>query len=271
MEYSDEPRLIFSPLSEKEYCEFYDLEMQDYREDSDFYLKYINKDHAVLELGCGSGRLSRHIAAKCKTITGVDVSTDMIDRAQRQSSRLPVHWRNNISYQQMDMLQLDLGKLFDVIIIPYNTLNLLGNRPKILKCLRLCRKHLHDAGILLVHLYLPTAKLLTAPGNKFFQFAIFEKENGEKVVKETVKSYCSESQSLILEERYRLRPLDAPSNKRDLKHTMKLFCPVISSWLELFSSAGFSVEGYWSDHNFSQFSPEKSSALFLHANKNIDG
>ncbi|MEE4242653.1 MAG: methyltransferase domain-containing protein [Desulfopila sp.] len=235
MEYSDEPRLVFSPLSERDYCDFYSLEMDDFTDDVCFYSSRLKKNDIVLELGCGSGRLSRRIAPYCREVHGVDISAEMLHKA----AQFP---HTGITYHHMDMTKISFPSPFDVIIIPYNTLNLLGDSTAVEHCLHLCRQHLRRGGILLLHLYHPDDRLMQSGGKKSFQFAILNTPNGDVIVKETLKSYHLETQTLRLEERYRVRPHSFSSEpKRDLSHTLLLYAPQLRQWQKSLENAGFSL------------------------------
>jgi SAM-dependent methyltransferase len=232
MEYADEPRLIFAPLSERDYCELYALEMDSFSDDADFYTSRIRRDDTVLELGCGSGRLSRLLASRCKNITAIDISDEMLRLASLQP-------QDNIAYRRMDMTSFSFSSRFDVIVIPYNTLNLLGNAKAVARCLHLSRQHLADSGKLLLQLYHPDTRLIEADGERFFQFAVLDLENGDKIIKETLKQYDRSSETCILEERYRIRPLSPDKEKRDLRHHLTLYAPQLESWEALFHNSGF--------------------------------
>ncbi len=235
MEYSDEPRLVFSPLSEKDYCDFYSLEMDSFSDDAPFYTARLQDTDIVLELGCGNGRLSRLVAPFCREVHGVDISTEML----RKAALLP---HVGITYYHIDMLDISFPAPFDVIIIPYNTLNLLGNHDSAERCLRLCRQHLRRGGILLLHLYHPDSRLTRTNGEKIFQFALHHRSNGDVVVKETLKSFRPDTNTLLLEERYRVRPhSSSPDPKRDLSHTLRLYAPQLEQWRTLLQQTGFSL------------------------------
>jgi ubiquinone/menaquinone biosynthesis C-methylase UbiE len=45
--------------------------------------EYVNPDDTVLELGCGIGRIVKHLAPTCRKIYGVDISEQMLDHAAR--------------------------------------------------------------------------------------------------------------------------------------------------------------------------------------------
>jgi SAM-dependent methyltransferase len=245
MEYSDEPRLVFSPLNEEDYCDFYALEMDAFTDDAPFYTSRLKSTDSVLELGCGNGRLSRLIAPFCGEVHGVDISATMIRRAGLfprpgiTSHRITSH---RITYHNMDMLDISFPSPFDAIIIPYNTLNLLGDHDSVQRCLHLCRQHLRRGGSLLLHLYHPDSRLTQSKGEIIFQFAIHTRSNGDIVVKETLKNYQPETDTLFLEERYRVRPHSSSSEpKRDLSHTLRLYAPQLQQWQTLLHQAGFSL------------------------------
>ena len=254
MEYADEPPLVFSPLSEEDYCRFYRLEMDAFDRDAGFYLSRLHANHHVLELGCGSGRLTRLLAGACKTLTAVDISSEMIRLAK-------LHPLPNACYHRQDMLEISFGRLFDAIVIPYNTLNLLGSAESVRTCLRRCRHHLAAGGRLLFHLYHPDAKILESQGEKFFQFTIHTLADGGKLIKETLKSYDGESELLTLEERYRDRPQKPGSVNRDLRHVLTLFAPQLHRWQSLLHGSGFTAPLFHGDFDGAPFIADTTALL----------
>ncbi|MDR0297583.1 MAG: class I SAM-dependent methyltransferase [Streptococcaceae bacterium] len=63
--------------------------------------------HEILELACGSGKLSQLFAEKGYTVTGVDLSAEMLEIAK---NRLP-----EASFAQADMRELDYQESFDAV------------------------------------------------------------------------------------------------------------------------------------------------------------
>lgn len=63
----------------------------------------IGKNHLVLELGCGVGRIGRELAPRCRHWTGVDISENMIEHAQ---DRLVTC--DNVSFHRLDRNSLDM-------------------------------------------------------------------------------------------------------------------------------------------------------------------
>jgi SAM-dependent methyltransferase len=44
---------------------------------------------AALEIGCGTGRVMRHVAPLCRELHGVDISAAMVERGRRRLADLP--------------------------------------------------------------------------------------------------------------------------------------------------------------------------------------
>ena len=60
----------------------------------------------VLDVGCGVGRWSRHLAARGASVTGIDHSPTMIAEAQRGECR----------FLEQDLAQLEAGDTFDLVL-----------------------------------------------------------------------------------------------------------------------------------------------------------
>ncbi len=253
MEYSEEPEINFLPVNKKRYCQLYDLEMSTFTNDINFYLKSAKSSNKILELGCGSGRLSQHLAKENHSLVALDISHEMLKLATFNCS-------SNIDFICMDMLSFSFSTTFDTIIIPYNTLNLCTTSEKAKQCLQLCREHLSSNGNLLLQLFIPDTNLQLSTA-KTFQFQIFSPPEGGKIIKETLKQYDRHSQTLLLEERYRVRPFHKNRQNEDLVNFLSLFAPDYPTWKTLIQKCGFSVDSAYGDYNFIPYSPESNLLL----------
>ncbi len=61
----------------------------------------LGADDSLLDLCCGNGVITRHLAQHCRHVTGADFSAVLIDRAQRH------HSAPNVSYRMLDALALE--------------------------------------------------------------------------------------------------------------------------------------------------------------------
>ncbi|MFH2123731.1 MAG: class I SAM-dependent methyltransferase [Pseudomonadota bacterium] len=252
-----EPDEVFLPLSNERYCQFYDMEMADFHADLPFYLERIKSSGTVLELGCGTGRLCRQLAATGADITAIDLSLPMLQRAKLKA--MPT----NIAYACMDMTELALSRQFDTVIIPYHTLNLLVTPDKIKKCLQQLRTVLKKEGSLLLQLFIPDRTTRDLGSKKLFQFQIFDQPGDGKVIKETLRHYSHEQ--LTLEERYRVRLRQPGPANEDLSHTLHLAAFPAERWQALLHDSGFTIHQQFSGYELMPFTPGDNTCLFIEA------
>src|ERR1035437_6604186 len=85
----------------------------------DFYVSEAKRSGGpVLELACGSGRLTVPIAQNGSEILGVDLSAAMLDAARAKAVTAGVQ----IQFVQGDMRKLELPGRFTAVLIPGNSL-----------------------------------------------------------------------------------------------------------------------------------------------------
>ncbi|MBA3008340.1 MAG: class I SAM-dependent methyltransferase [Proteobacteria bacterium] len=252
-----EPDEVFLPLGSERYCQFYDMEMADFNDDLTFYQERIKVPGTVLEIGCGTGRLCRQLAATGADITAIDLSLSMLHLAKLKAGP------TNISYVCMDMTELALSRQFDTVIIPYHTLNLLVTADRIKKCLQQIRTVFKQDGKLLLQLFIPDLTTLNLGSKKLFQFQIFDQPDGGKVIKEIRRGYSNEQ--LTLEERYRVRLRQPGVANEDLSHTLHLAAFTVEKWQAFLHDSGFRIYQQFSDYELASFIPGKNTCLFIEA------
>ena len=114
--------------------------------DAAFYAAACQGADAVLELGCGYGRILGAVAAAGRHVTGIDLDAGLLTLARAGTQRLTEQRREGLSLQQGDMRHFALPRRFQRIIIPYNGLYCLANETQQVACLRAAARHLDDAG-----------------------------------------------------------------------------------------------------------------------------
>ena len=75
----------------------------------------------VLELGCGAGRLTGHLCELAQIVHGIDLSPDMVAFCRRTYPRAVFS-----EADLRDLSQFDDGS-FDVVVAPFNVLDVLGD------------------------------------------------------------------------------------------------------------------------------------------------
>lgn len=254
--YEDEPDPLFLPLPEDLACLLYGLEMDAFTADIAFYEKALPAGGAILEMGCGTGRVARALAGSNRPVTGIDISLPMVRQAREFLSP-------HCTFLCMDMLAPAFSRPFEAIVIPYNTLNLFPAKDQILRSLTSCKTLLKAEGVLLVHLFIPTEEF-RGSGKTTFQFQLFDRPEGGRIVKEILKSYLPESQTVVLEERFRIRPMQKGQQNKDYRRITTLAGYSLDQWLALFAEAGFVADQLWGSFDWRPYDPVLSSCcLFI--------
>ncbi|MDH4320591.1 MAG: class I SAM-dependent methyltransferase [Desulfobulbaceae bacterium] len=243
------------------YTYFYELELAGFRDDLPFYLKHLPGSPAtVLELGCGTGRLGRALAQAGHQVTGIDLSHSMLRRAlERQDADT-----DNPRYCCMDMTSIGLSCRFDAVVVPYHTMNLLTGEGEVDRCLAQIRPLLAEGGRLLLQLFVPALAHATLAQKKQFQFMIFDRANGSKVIKEILKWREAGSTLINLRETYRIRYQPDRVNE-DWQYDYQILGIDAEAWQDHLAKAGFAVTARYGDYDLTPFVAGEHATLLLAA------
>ncbi|MGA2421648.1 MAG: class I SAM-dependent methyltransferase [Candidatus Acidiferrum sp.] len=117
----------------------------------------------ILELGCGTGRITMPLAHSGQRITGLDISQKMLERAAEKRDNLSAEQRERVRLAQADMTKFDLGEQFPLIIIPFRPFQHLVTVDEQLACLHCVRRHLTPGGQLIVDFFQTDAARMHDP------------------------------------------------------------------------------------------------------------
>jgi trans-aconitate 2-methyltransferase len=109
----------------------------------------VRGDERVLDLGCGSGRVTAEIATRLRgggSILGVDSSAEMIAFAEKS---FPSSTRTNLRFQRADIRDLDFQDEFD-LIVSFNALHWIPDQEHALRRIRAAMKQHATAQLRLV-------------------------------------------------------------------------------------------------------------------------
>lgn len=113
-------------------------------------------DGSVLELGCGTGDKLIPIASDGHPCVGLDLSSEMLDEAQRKAGERGVA----VDWIQGDMTSFDLGRTFDFVFIATNSLLHLHKAEDLVRCFRSIRKHMAAGARLVFDVFNPSVRIL---------------------------------------------------------------------------------------------------------------
>jgi SAM-dependent methyltransferase len=141
----------------------------------------------VLELACGTGRLTVPLAAAGADITGIDQSPSMLEAARNRAVREQVE----VSFQEGDMRDYDLGRKFKLIFISTNSFSHLLEDEEIESCLRCTRHHLAPEGRFVIDIFTPSARMLADDRNEPYKLGEYDDPDGKGgiVVTEKTRHY----------------------------------------------------------------------------------
>lgn len=95
----------------------------------------------VLDLGCGTGRVTLHLARRGYEVLGFDREAALIEALRERADGLPA--RGTVG----DARQLDLGAEFACLLAPMQLIQLLAGEAERLACLRGIAPHLSPGGV----------------------------------------------------------------------------------------------------------------------------
>jgi SAM-dependent methyltransferase len=113
-----------------------------------------SSDAAILELGCGTGRVLLPLAAVCSFIHGIDRSQAMLAccRQKLQAAAIP---STKAQVELGDITDFALGRTFDLIIAPYRVFQLLETDVQVDGLFRCVRMHLAPGGTCILNVFHP--------------------------------------------------------------------------------------------------------------------
>lgn len=105
----------------------------------------------ILDLACGTGKLTHELAFRGFDMTGVDLSEEMLSVATEtaQSKKL------DILFLCQDMCELDLYGTYDAVYCCFDSLNYLTRAGELSKCFSLVHNYLNPDGIFIFDMNTP--------------------------------------------------------------------------------------------------------------------
>lgn len=150
-----------SPFLAEAYDAFYREHLPQVAGDVDFYAALAESlGGPVLEIACGTGRITLPLAERGIEITGVDLSQAMLERAASKAEQLSAEQRQTLTLVLQDMTALDLGRQFGFAFVPFRSFQHLLSVERQRQALAAIHRHLAPGGTLALHLFDPRFDLL---------------------------------------------------------------------------------------------------------------
>ena len=126
--------------------------------DLHFYKRWLpkSKDARILELCCGTGRLTLPIAKDGYNISGVDYMSSMLDQAKIKASEAGLE----IRFIEADIRTLNLQDKYDLVFIPFNSIHHLYKNEDLFRAFNVVKNHLKEGGLFLLDCFNPNIQYI---------------------------------------------------------------------------------------------------------------
>jgi len=139
-------------------AKLYDLDQRDNLiADIPFYLEYAKKlNGKILELGCGTGRISIEFVKNGYFVTGLDLSESMLEIYRNKLSNLPKNIIEKINLINGNMAEFNINQKYSLIIAPFRAFQSLTKEDDINNSLKCIKNHLENDGLFIINVFRPS-------------------------------------------------------------------------------------------------------------------
>ncbi|MBD2775934.1 class I SAM-dependent DNA methyltransferase [Iningainema tapete] len=151
------------------YARYYDLLYQDkdYVGEAKFIVEllklYAPCTQSILELGCGTGTHAILLAKENYQVYGVDLSSEMLDKASDRTLQLPQQLSSRLKFLQGDIRSIRLEQQFDCIISLFHVFSYQTTNEDLQAAFLTAKTHLKPGGVLIFDCWYGAAVLSDRP------------------------------------------------------------------------------------------------------------
>ena len=224
-------------------------------DDLEFYKKFFHshKIKKVLELCCGTGRLTIPLHEAGINIHGIDLCQSMLDEAIKKARDK----KYQIKLINEDMRTFTINDTFDAIFIPFNSIHHLYLNEDLFKTLKNIGKHLTKNGYLIIDYFNPSIRYIVENENKSVKIADYETSDGRKVVINQTMKYEDDTQINRIKWQYVINNKEHSNEFLD----MRIFYPQeLDSYLE---TNEFKIINKFGNYNLCKFGADSPKQLII--------
>ncbi|MFO7446996.1 MAG: class I SAM-dependent methyltransferase [Ignavibacteriaceae bacterium] len=223
--------------------------------DIPFFLKETeNFSGEILELMCGTGRVSIPLLEAKRKLVCVDYSEGMLE-----SFRNKIIAGYKVELIRMDVTELSLNRKFGLIILPFHSLSEILTKEKQKNALIKISEHLKPGGTFICTLQNPKARLKTADGS-LRSLGEYKLPGNNKLAVSFTNQWNSE-QGIITGYQY----YEIISDKGDLldKRMIEINFRLVTDYefREMIKETGMQIAEVYGDYSYSSFNEDTSSFM----------
>ncbi|NMC64195.1 MAG: class I SAM-dependent methyltransferase [SAR324 cluster bacterium] len=210
--------------------------------DMPFYLDVAKSANgAVLEVGCGSGRLLIPTARAGVQIDGFDFSPDMLSILRDKLNGEAPEVRDRVSLHQGDMRDFSLGKKYSLITVPFRPLQHIFTVDDQLAAFNNFSEHLNRGGRLAFNLFYPDYKLLEETGVEHQELEWKDKNDSTLTVRRSFVRTSVDKLNQVFQGEFIFRSFRGDSFVREDRSHLSMSYYTYPQVLLLLRASGFRV------------------------------
>ncbi len=231
-------------------AEFYDEDMglNNPGQDIGFYVqRAVRAGGNILELGCGTGRITLPLVrAGCRAV-GLDLSMSMLLRLQCKAaaSLLPEQRRELLCFCA-DMSAWALDESFALIICPFSAFTYLTEDKDRERMLDTVRRHLASSGVFILDLFVPSQEIIHLPDDHVFHDYRRKRQDGTWLERTKTIRKNTFNQTNLVCRTYRFLTSDG-ALLRSITTQSLIRYYLQKEMLQLLENAGFAVTEQYGD------------------------
>jgi SAM-dependent methyltransferase len=217
-------------------------------------------DGPVLELGAGTGRVTRALLRAGASVHAVDQSPAMLAHARERLAKLPEAQRARVTWQTADLRRLRLRKRFGLVIAPFNLFMHLYTRADVEAALASVARHLRPRGRFAFDVMMPDLGVLRRdPARVYRCRPIFDPTDGKHYAYGESFDYDPQRQVQTISMQF--QRLDRPEIDRTTPLSLRFFFPEELSALLHYN--GFAIERHYGDFQHSPPGPDSEHQVLV--------
>ena len=212
-------------------------------------------DKPILELMCGTGRISIPLLEAGRELVCVDYSQGMLDKFSEKTTDKAY----KLTMLNADVSSLSLNRKFDTIILPFHSLQEIITNEKQISALRAIYNHLSDDGVFICTLQNPKVRLQNADGLIRTMGKYETSDNKDLII-----SYSNFYQNGLVTGFQYYEIYDKENRLTEKRHLEINFRPItIEDFKNMLGEAGFKIAEIFGNYDYSKFDAEKSSFMLF--------
>jgi len=117
----------------------------------EIFVKFGRTPELVLDLACGTGRLTTLFAKRSYDMIGIDISSEALEIANSRAKSE----KSDILFLQQNMCDFELYGTVDAIVCCLDSINYITDFRDLKRCFKLCKNYLNPNGLLIFDINTP--------------------------------------------------------------------------------------------------------------------